>query len=508
MDKLFILLFILVANIVSILLIYHSLDKNIEKTKRLLYTMIAMGVVYIIVLIVYFFSSIGIDKRIATQAKQTIVFTFVPVNSIIVIPFMLRSFNKRKDREITGEQLNKRAVVMFIIAVVIVVSEFFYFRNIEKGIGRIIEQQEAASNTANTTVENLTVENKISNNAVVENSISNTESQVTNDVVSKNMTTKYNIYKDEKIMQKVIVICGPTASGKTALSIELAKKIGGEVVSADSMQIYDEMSIGTAKPDAEEMQGIKHYLVGNIEPTRRYSVSDYKSDAIKALEEIIEKNKTPIVVGGTGLYVNSLIYGIDYPEVETDLEHRKELEKVAEQKGLGYLYEEAKKIDPEAVKNISVNDKKRIIRILEIYKETGKTKTQLEIESRKNGVPYDYRVFAINMPREILYDRINRRVDIMLEKGLIEEVKQLYKKYGDELRTSVQGIGYKEVIDYLNGMYSKEEMIEKIKMETRRYAKRQLTWFRKIPNIIWIDGLGNVQDNVNLILKEAELNEN
>lgn len=190
MDKLFILLFILVANIVSILLIYHSLDKNIEKTKRLLYTMIAMGVVYIIVLIVYFFSSIGIDKRIATQAKQTIVFTFVPVNSIIVIPFMLRSFNKRKDREITGEQLNKRAVVMFIIAVVIVVIEFFYFRNIEKGIGRIIEQQEAASNTVNTTVENLTVENKISNNAVVENSISNTENQVTNDVVSKNMTTK------------------------------------------------------------------------------------------------------------------------------------------------------------------------------------------------------------------------------------------------------------------------------------------------------------------------------
>ena len=292
-------------------------------------------------------------------------------------------------------------------------------------------------------------------------------------------------------MQKVIVICGPTASGKTSLSIELAKKIGGEVVSADSMQIYDEMSIGTAKPEAEEMQGIKHYLVGNIEPTRRYSVSDYKCDAIKALKEIIEKNKTPIVVGGTGLYVNSLIYGIDYPEVETDLEYRKELEKVAEQKGLGYLYEEAKKIDPEAVKNISVNDKKRIIRILEIYKETGKTKTQLEIESR-----------------EILYDRINRRVDIMLEKGLIEEVKQLYKKYGDELRTSVQGIGYKEVIDYLNGMYSKEEMIEKIKMETRRYAKRQLTWFRKIPNIIWIDGLGNVQDNVNLILKEAELNEN
>lgn len=305
-------------------------------------------------------------------------------------------------------------------------------------------------------------------------------------------------------MQKVIVICGPTASGKTALSIELAKRINGEVVSADSMQIYDEMSIGTAKPDEEEMQGIKHYLIGNVSPTNRYSVSDYKSDAMNAIEEIINKNKMPIVVGGTGLYVNSLIYGIDYPEVKTDLEYREELEKIAKKEGLKHLYEKAMQIDPEAAKNISENDKKRIIRILEIYKETGKTKTQLEIESRKNGVPYDYRVFAINMPREILYDRINRRVDIMIERGLIDEVKQLYEKYGEELRTAVQGIGYKEVIDYLNGVYSKEEMVEKIKMETRRYAKRQLTWFRKIQDIIWIDGLNNIQNNVDIILEEIK----
>lgn len=305
-------------------------------------------------------------------------------------------------------------------------------------------------------------------------------------------------------MQKVIVICGPTASGKTALSIELAKRINGEVVSADSMQIYDEMSIGTAKPDEEEMQGIKHYLIGNVSPTNRYSVSDYKSDAMNAIEEIINKNKMPIVVGGTGLYVNSLIYGIDYPEVKTDLEYREELEKIAKKEGLKHLYEKAMKIDPEAAKNISENDKKRIIRILEIYKETGKTKTQLEIESRKNGVPYDYRVFAINMPREILYDRINRRVDIMIERGLIDEVKQLYEKYGEELRTAVQGIGYKEVIDYLNGVYSKEEMVEKIKMETRRYAKRQLTWFRKIQDIIWIDGLNDIQNNVDIILEEIK----
>ena len=305
-------------------------------------------------------------------------------------------------------------------------------------------------------------------------------------------------------MQKVIVICGPTASGKTALSIELAKRINGEVVSADSMQIYDEMSIGTAKPDEEEMQGIKHYLIGNVSPTNRYSVSDYKSDAMNAIEEIINKNKMPIVVGGTGLYVNSLIYGIDYPEVKTDLEYREELEKIAKKEGLKHLYEKAMQIDPEVAKNISENDKKRIIRILEIYKETGKTKTQLEIESRKNGVPYDYRVFAINMPREILYDRINRRVDIMIERGLIDEVKQLYEKYGEELRTAVQGIGYKEVIDYLNGVYSKEEMVEKIKMETRRYAKRQLTWFRKIQDIIWIDGLNDIQNNVDIILEEIK----
>ena len=305
-------------------------------------------------------------------------------------------------------------------------------------------------------------------------------------------------------MQKVIVICGPTASGKTALSIELAKRINGEIVSADSMQIYEEMSIGTAKPDEEEMQGIKHYLVGNVPPTKRYSVSDYKNGAMEALQQIIQNKKMPIVVGGTGLYVNSLIYGIDYPEIETDLEYRQELEKIANEKGLAFLYEMAQKIDKDAMKNISTNDKKRIIRVLEIYKETGKTKTQLEIESRQNGIPYDYRTFAINMPREILYDRINKRVDIMIEKGLIEEVDRLYKKYGEKLSTSVQGIGYKEVIDYFNGKYTKEEMIEKIKMETRRYAKRQLTWFKKIPNIIWLNGLDDVQNNINIILEGIE----
>ena len=305
-------------------------------------------------------------------------------------------------------------------------------------------------------------------------------------------------------MEKVVVICGPTASGKTSLSIELAKKINGQIISADSMQIYDEMDIGTAKPTKEEMQGIKHYLIGNVKPTNRYSVSEYKKDATNAIEETIQDNKFPILVGGTGLYVNSLIYGIDYPEIETDLEYRKKLEEIAEKEGLNKLYNMAKEIDEKAMEKISPNDQKRILRVLEIYNQTGKTKTELEIESRKNGVKYDFRVFAIDMPREILYERINKRVDIMFENGLLEEVQRLYKKYGEELYTSIQAIGYKEVIDYINGKYTKEEMIEKIKMETRRYAKRQLTWFRKIENITWLNGLNDTQSNIDIILENLK----
>ena len=302
-------------------------------------------------------------------------------------------------------------------------------------------------------------------------------------------------------MHKVIVIGGPTASGKTGLSIELAKKINGEIVSCDSMQIYKDMSIGTAKPTEEEMQGIKHYLVGCVSPDVRYSVADYKKDAIKAIKEIISKGKVPIVVGGTGLYVESLICGIEYKEIEVDLEYRNELEKQEKESGLEKLYEMAKQIDNKAMEKISCNDKKRIYRILEIYHSTGKTKTELEIESRKNGPEFEYILFGITMDREKLYDRINRRVDIMIENGLIDEVKNLVKKY-DSFPTAMQGLGYKEVVEYLDGNISKEEMIEKIKMETRRYAKRQLTWFRKYKNLVWIDGLDDIDKNVDVIIKK------
>ena len=198
---------------------------------------------------------------------------------------------------------------------------------------------------------------------------------------------------------KVVVICGPTASGKTALSVELAKKINGEIISADSMQIYKDMDIGTAKPTHDEMQGIKHYLIDCVSPTKRYSVADFKKDATNAIEEILNKNKIPIIVGGTGLYVDSLIYEINYNEMNVDLEYRAELEKIADEKGLEYLYDMAKEIDKIATEKISKNDKKRICRILEIYKSTGKTKTELEIESRKKELKYDFKIFAINMDR-------------------------------------------------------------------------------------------------------------
>lgn len=299
---------------------------------------------------------------------------------------------------------------------------------------------------------------------------------------------------------KIIVICGPTASGKTALSIQLAKKIDGEIVSADSMQIYEDMDVGTAKPSIEEMEGIKHYLIGNVSPTVRYSVANFKKDAINAINEIIQKGKTPIIVGGTGLYVDSLVQGIEYDDTEIDLEYRNQLEELAKEYGLDYLYNKAIQIDPTAMKKISNNDKKRIFRVLEIYHATGKTKTMQEYESKQKENPYDYKVFAIDMDREKLYERINKRVDIMIANGLVDEVKKLISKYS-ELPTAIQGLGYKEVVLYLNNEITYDEMVEKIKLETRHYAKRQLTWFRRNKDITWINGLDNIQNNVNIILK-------
>jgi len=237
----------------------------------------------------------------------------------------------------------------------------------------------------------------------------------------------------------VIVIAGPTASGKSNLAIELAKRINGEIVSADSMQIYKDMNIGTAKISKQEMQGIEHYMLDFVSPDKRYSVSSYKKEAEECIEKILNNGKIPIICGGTGLYIDCLIYGIEFLEEEIDETYREKLNQIAELEGLEKLYNMALEIDPEAMKKISKNDKKRIIRVLEIYHKTGKTKTEQDLESRKNGVKYNYVVFVINMDRELLYDRINKRVDNMIEEGLIEEVNSIVEKY-KEFPTAMQGL--------------------------------------------------------------------
>ena len=297
----------------------------------------------------------------------------------------------------------------------------------------------------------------------------------------------------------VYVIGGPTASGKSKLAVELAKQINGEIVSADSMQIYKEMNIGTAKITTEEMQGIRHYMIDIVNPDERYSVSAFKKDAEKAVNEIISNGKTPIIVGGTGLYIDSLIYGIQFQDEEIDTDYREQLNEIAEKNGLEKLYLEAKKIDPQAMQKISINDKKRIIRVLEIYHKTGKTKTELEKESRKKELPYNYKVFAITICREKLYKRIEQRVDKMIEEGLIKEVQDILSKYSS-FPTAMQGLGYKEVVQYIEKNITKQEMIDKIKKETRHYAKRQLTWFRKNKDTIWLDGEKSPEDNIKIIV--------
>ena len=296
--------------------------------------------------------------------------------------------------------------------------------------------------------------------------------------------------------KKVIVICGPTASGKTSLGIQIGNLVNGEIISADSMQIYKDMDIGSAKPTIEERAQATHHLVDFVDPDRRYSVADFKKDAESKIKEILKKNKVPIIVGGTGLYVNSLIYNIQYNEVETDLEYRKLLESIDAKD----LYKMAEGIDPVALKKIASTDRKRISRILEIYHSTGKTKTELEKESR-NETEYDYKIFVLNMDRQKLYDRINLRVDLMIKDGLVDEVKRMLEKYS-EFPTAMQGLGYKEIVDYLNGNCLLDEAIEKIKLETRRYAKRQLTWFRSYDNATWIES-GN-PENTDIILNSLK----
>ena len=307
-----------------------------------------------------------------------------------------------------------------------------------------------------------------------------------------------------------IIIAGPTACGKTESSVLLAKKINGEIISADSMQVYKYMNIGTAKITEEEKQSIKHYLIDEFYPDEDFSIAIFKEKATQYIKEIQNKGKVPILVGGTGFYINSVIYNNDFTETEKDETYRKELEQLAVNKGNDFLHNMLKEVDEQSAEAIHKNNVKKVIRALEYYKLTGeKISTHNEREKQKEKA-YDTTFFVLNMDREKLYNRINLRVDIMLKNGLVDEVKNLLEKgYKKEL-VSMQGLGYKEMIKYLEGEYSLDYAIKIIKRDTRHFAKRQLTWFKhQSEDAIWIDT--NKFDNANNLsnyMKDIFINKN
>ena len=287
--------------------------------------------------------------------------------------------------------------------------------------------------------------------------------------------------------ENLFILIGPTAIGKTALSIQLAKNLDGEIISADSMQIYNYMNIGTAKIKKQEMDNISHYLIDVIDPDRSFTVSNYKELASQYIHEINSKNKLPIVVGGTGLYINSLVYKLNFTQVSPNEEIRRKYEDLADKYGNEYIYEELRKIDINSYNRISVKDRKRIIRALEIYYNTGKTMSEQNENFREPNLDYNLVMVGLNMDRAILYDRINKRVDIMIEEGLIDEVKNLISMGYNKTLVSMQGLGYKEIVRYIEGEITLDDAINLIKKGSRNYAKRQLTWFRRDNRIKWVD---------------------
>lgn len=285
----------------------------------------------------------------------------------------------------------------------------------------------------------------------------------------------------------LFILAGPTAVGKTDISISLAKLLKGEIISSDSMQIYKNMDIGSAKIKKEEMKGISHYLIDCIDPREEFSVSEFSSNAKKYIDEITARKHLPMLVGGTGLYIDSLIFNYNFAESNRNEEYREQLKSIAKEKGNEYVHEMLKDIDIESYNRISVKDIKRTIRALEVYKTTGKTIREVNEERDIYDIPYNVYYYVLTMEREKLYERINKRVDIMIDKGLIDEVKTLMSMGLTEDMQSMKGIGYKEIIRYLKGEISYDEAIYLIKKGSRNYAKRQLTWFRKDERVIWID---------------------
>ncbi len=291
----------------------------------------------------------------------------------------------------------------------------------------------------------------------------------------------------------VIVICGPTASGKSATAILVAQAIGGEIVSADSMQIYRGLDIGTAKVTPEEQRIVPHHLIDCCDPGDYFSVATFKTLATQAIQDIHARGHVPIICGGTGQYISSLVSGIDFVEIETDPQLRETLNKRAETEGLGQLYAELQQIDPVAAAAIKPRDQKRIIRALEVYRQTGKIQSAHQAESRLNGPQFDFLIFCLTHDRTVLYDRINHRVTAMFAAGLVDEVQNLLAKNPRLASTAWQAIGYKEILAYLHGEQSLQAAADQIAQSSRRYAKRQLTWFRRFDDAHWLENLSPQQ---------------
>lgn len=291
---------------------------------------------------------------------------------------------------------------------------------------------------------------------------------------------------NEAMKKPLIILTGPTAAGKTALSIKLAKAVNGEMISADSMQVYRFMDIGTAKITPEEMEGIPHHLINVLDPVEDFNVAAFQTMAKKALEEIYTKGKLPIVVGGTGFYIQALLYDISFEETEVSA-YRKELETCYKKYGARALHEQLKEIDPVSYNQIHEHNVKRVIRALEFYHDTGYPISKHNMEQRQKASPYNFVYFVLNDDRAALYERIEKRIDIMLEQGLVEEVRKLLDYGCTKDMVSMQGLGYKEIIPYLNGEYSLEEAVYILKRDTRHFAKRQLTWFRREKDVTWVD---------------------
>lgn len=305
-----------------------------------------------------------------------------------------------------------------------------------------------------------------------------------------------------KIAEKIplVIVAGPTASGKTALAVEIAKRTGGEVVSADSMQIYRDMNIGTAKPRKEEMQGVPHHLIDIASPAENFSLGKYAALAHAAIKDIFSRGKLPILCGGTGLYIDTVADNIALADVPADSKLREKLISRANVEGAESLYRELLKIDPASAEKLHINDVKRVIRALEIYYLTGETKTRGDEKSKKQKKIYNYLYFAIETERKILYNKINMRVDKMIDEGLFDEGKKLFEKYGFSDTTAMQGIAYREMRMYFRGFLSFDETVNLIKRNSRRLAKRQITWFGKRDNLIKISA-DDTEKCVNLIEK-------